>query len=98
MWKGEGRGRMANAPPPEAFQFTEMYWPDEEMRFVSHALFVTLTFSYPCSFLVGCPKTWRYLEALTKRDMLRTESGVDERKKAVVGSDDDMIWLAGLGF
>ena len=68
---------MANAPPPEAFQFTEMYccyvrdwvrnggldWmvgltPDEEMRLVSHALFVTLTFSYPCSFLVGCPKTW----------------------------------------
>lgn len=24
-WKGEGRGRMANAPPPEAFQLTLMY-------------------------------------------------------------------------
>jgi hypothetical protein len=80
VWKGEGRGRMANAPPPEAFQFTAMYcccyirdgvrnggldWmmgltPDEEMMLVSHALFVTLTFSYPFSFFVGCPKTWLY--------------------------------------
>jgi len=24
-WKGEGKGRMAKAPPPEAFQFTLRY-------------------------------------------------------------------------
>lgn len=34
-----------------------MLTPEAEIRFVSHALFVTLTFSMLCSFFAGCPNT-----------------------------------------
>ena len=41
----------------------EAHTPEAAMKLVSHALFVTLRFSMPYSFLPGCPKTW--LETVT---------------------------------
>jgi hypothetical protein len=67
--KGDGAGRMANAPPPDEFQFTLMYVPDAEMTFVSHALPDIFMLSIQCSFFAACPKTCRYFDARTKRDM-----------------------------
>ncbi|CAY81652.1 hypothetical protein WN66_04631 [Saccharomyces cerevisiae] len=55
----------ANAPPPEAFQFTAINLPFVFSKLESHALLVTLSFSYCSSFLAAWPKTCLYLEART---------------------------------
>lgn len=70
-WNGDGKGRMANAPPPDAFQLTLMYcynrWPSAPLREQSQ-----ITNAYPRSRdNISVPCTIRHFDVLYSMFLLR---------------------------
>jgi hypothetical protein len=82
--RGEGAGKMANAPPPDEFQFMLMYFcnrlnTDTESELHTHAR---------CRDYVGIPGTAGYLEVV---DPVLFLGGLSkDMTKCKEGSEDDL--------
>ena len=71
VWNGEGRGRIAKAPPPEAFQLTLMYCYSFKSTHEHISRFVNAN-SYPrCRYNIGVPSTVCHFHVLNAIFLLR---------------------------